>query len=78
MAFGPGRQPKGFAPQDVEATLLDPRTKDLHGVPAGEHEECWALLTTRLIPFITAVRATSSSSFTSSASIFGGHPSETD
>ena len=57
MAFSFGRQPQGFVPQNVEATLLDPRTKDLRGIPAGEHEECWALLTTRLIPFVARARA---------------------
>ena len=29
---------------EVLAMLLDPRFRDMKGVPLGEHEECWALL----------------------------------
>ena len=41
---GPKRQPQGFVHTEVLAMLLDPRFRDMKGVPLEEHEECWALL----------------------------------
>jgi hypothetical protein len=46
---GPRRQPKGFYPDQVCATALDPRTKDLVGVPDNEKQEVWELLKERVV-----------------------------
>ena len=54
---GPRRQPQGFLHTHVLATALDPRTRDLQGVPAGEHEAVWALVTKYLAELILEERA---------------------
>jgi len=41
---GPRRQPKGFSHTHILATALDPRYRDLKGVPPAEHHEVWQLV----------------------------------
>ncbi len=54
---GPRRQPQAFSHSHVLATALDPRTRDLKGVPIGEHSEVWRLVERYLAYMIQADRA---------------------
>lgn len=56
---GPRRQPKGFTKNQVLATAVDPRTKNLYGVPEEEWEEVWDLVTTELVILMTEEHAAS-------------------
>lgn len=46
---GPRRQPKGFTKNQVLATALDPRTCNLYGVSADQHERVWLLVEAALV-----------------------------
>lgn len=50
---GRRRQPRGFSHTHVLATALDPRTRNLEGIPPAEHEEFWMLVTKYLSELIT-------------------------
>jgi hypothetical protein len=54
---GPRGQPRGFAPEQVIATFCDPRTKNLKGIPVGEHDNVFALVEKFLIPYVERARA---------------------
>ena len=56
---GPRRQPRGFFPDQVCATALDPRTKDLVGVPESEKQTVWDLLKQRVVSRMMQVQAQS-------------------
>lgn len=51
------RQPRGFQPERVLATALDPRTKILHGVPTGEVDGVRELVVERETGIMTAKTA---------------------
>ena len=49
---GPKRQPKGYYPDQVCATAVDPRTKILQGIPESEKPEVWELLKNRCVEYM--------------------------
>jgi hypothetical protein len=65
---GPRRQPRGFFPDQICATALDPRTKNLDGVPSSEMQEVWDLLRQRVVARMLVVDSSPPAPASASAS----------
>ena len=51
--MGPKKRKKGFPKRVLLAACVDPRTKDLDGIPKEEHGEIWKLLQTEMVQYFS-------------------------